>query len=242
MAARPRALDHRSMPAALAAELRARILANEFAEGAQLRQETIAGEYGVSRMPVREALRQLEAEGLVVFHSYRGAVVTRLSLEDVQEVFDLRVLIECDLLDRAVPRLQAADIAAARAHSAAFDAALAAGGERLRELGEINAELHASLYARAGRPRSLRILRTLHYQTARCVRTHVLVGGGASRAGAEHGRLVELCAEGRREEAVRCLEHHIRGAGRDLVALIGSKRGEDQTHGEARGVHKETTA
>ena len=217
---RPRPLHHRSMPAALAAELRARILANDFTEGMQLRQESIAADYGVSRMPVREALSQLAAEGLVALQSYRGAVVTRLSIDDIREVFDLRLLIECDLLARSVPHLGSGDIEAARRYDREFNQALAAGGEALHELGELNARLHAALYAPAGRNRSMQILQTLHYQTARYVRTHMLLAGGGRRAGTEHAALIELCASGRTEDAVRCLRLHIEGAGSDLVRML----------------------
>src|SRR5437660_872834 len=60
---------------------------------------------GVSRIPVREALRQLEAEGLVTFSPHRGAVVSVLSLDEIDELFQLRADIECDLLQRAIPRM-----------------------------------------------------------------------------------------------------------------------------------------
>jgi DNA-binding GntR family transcriptional regulator len=190
----------------------------------QLRQESIAADYGVSRMPVREALSQLAAEGLVALQSYRGAVVTRLSVDDIREVLDLRVLIECDLLARAVPHLMPGDIAAARRHDQAFNDALTAGGEALHDLGEINARLHAALYGPARRTRSMQILQSLHYQTARYVRSHMLLAGGGRRARAEHAALIDLCASGRADDAVRCLRHHIEGAGSDLVGMLDLER------------------
>jgi DNA-binding GntR family transcriptional regulator len=215
-----RPLARKSMPEALADDLRERVLAGELGEGRQLRQEEIAAEYGVSRMPVREALRQLEAEGLVRFHAYKGAVVTALSAEDVREVFDLRLLIEGDLLRRALPRLAEADLDAARRHARAFDEALAEGGAALRSLGELNRALHAALYAPAGRARSMAILRTLHYQAGRYVQAHVLFGGGQLSASAEHARLIELCAARDVEAAVAWLERHIRNACADLLAVV----------------------
>src|SRR3954464_3473882 len=85
--------------------LRERILRGDYPEGEPLRQDAIADELGVSRIPVREALRQLEAEGLVTFSPHRGAVVSSLSLDEIDELFDLRAQIECDLLAHAVPRM-----------------------------------------------------------------------------------------------------------------------------------------
>src|SRR5215207_2202456 len=83
--------------------LRERILRGDYPEGEPLRQDALADELGVSRIPVREALRQLEAEGLVTFNPHRGAVVSSLSLPEIAELFELRAEIECDLLRRAIP-------------------------------------------------------------------------------------------------------------------------------------------
>src|SRR5438132_13826238 len=80
--------------------LRERILRGDYPEGEPLRQDALADELGVSRIPVREALRQLEAEGLVTFSPHRGAVVSSLSLEEIDELFELRAQIECDMLRR----------------------------------------------------------------------------------------------------------------------------------------------
>src|SRR5205085_10934067 len=87
------------------ATLRERILRSEYPEGEPLRQDAIAAALGVSRIPVREALRQLEAEGLVAFSPHRGAVVSSLSPAEIDEVFTLRASLESDLVRRAVPRL-----------------------------------------------------------------------------------------------------------------------------------------
>src|SRR5438874_11719461 len=84
--------------------LRERILRGDYPEGEPLRQDALADELGVSRIPVREALRQLEAEGLVTFSPHRGAVVSSLSLDEIVELFELRAEIETDLLARAIPR------------------------------------------------------------------------------------------------------------------------------------------
>ena len=85
--------------------LRERILRGDYPEGEPLRQDALADDLGVSRIPVREALRQLEAEGLVTFSPHRGAVVSTLSLDEIDELFELRAEIECDLLCRAIPKM-----------------------------------------------------------------------------------------------------------------------------------------
>src|SRR3954465_9280734 len=107
--------------------IRERILRGPYPEGEPLRQDAIGAELGVSRIPVREALRQLEAEGLVTFNPHRGAVVSSLSLEEIEELFELRADIECELLRRAIPSTTAPDLARATDVLDEFDAALDAG-------------------------------------------------------------------------------------------------------------------
>src|SRR5215510_2814010 len=86
----------------VAAALRTALHQGRWSPGTALRQEELAAEFGVSRIPVREALNKLQAEGLVVVEPNRGAFVASLSVADVHEVFDLRVLLECDALRHAI--------------------------------------------------------------------------------------------------------------------------------------------
>jgi DNA-binding GntR family transcriptional regulator len=81
----------------------------------------------VSRIPVREALRQLEAEGLVTFNPHRGAVVSSMSLEEIMELFELRAEIECDLVRRAIPRITREQLDRATDVLDEFQSALRAG-------------------------------------------------------------------------------------------------------------------
>src|SRR5918997_1165848 len=104
-----KSLQHRTISAAVAEELRRRIVDGEFSAGFQLRQDALASEFGVSRIPVREALMQLEAEGLVKIHPHRGAIVSELSTEEVHELFELRALLEPRLLKASAKHLTEAD-------------------------------------------------------------------------------------------------------------------------------------
>src|SRR6185312_8402345 len=107
--------------------IRERILRGRYPEGEPLRQDAIGTELGVSRIPVREALRQLEAEGLVTFNPHRGAVVSVLSLKQIRELFELRAEIEGDLIRRAVPLMTPEDYARADEILDAYDVALDSG-------------------------------------------------------------------------------------------------------------------
>ena len=97
----------------VAEELRKRILTGRLREGAQIRQEAIANELGVSRIPVREALRQLEAEGMITLVSHKGAEVTRLEPSEIEELFEVRTMLETWLIENAIGPMTSEDISEA---------------------------------------------------------------------------------------------------------------------------------
>ncbi len=138
----PRPLLRQTVTGATVAELRRRILSGAVAAGEALRQDALAREFGISRIPLREAFHQLAAEGLVTLHPHRGAVVTELSAADIAELFDLRAMLEPDLIRRAVPRLTATDFE--RAETILADYAAAIGRGDLEAYGELNREYHLS--------------------------------------------------------------------------------------------------
>ncbi len=104
-------LSSRTLAGAIVERVRQEILSGEHEPGAQLRQDALAAAYGVSRIPVREALLQLEAEGLVAIEPHRGAVVTPLSPDEINDVFELRLMLEPRLIRSSIPELTAEDLA-----------------------------------------------------------------------------------------------------------------------------------
>lgn len=99
----------------MADKLRDQIIRGELPEGAQLRQDAIATQYQVSRIPVREALRQLDAEGLIAIVPNRGALVPALSPDDIEELFSIRALLEPEVLKLSIPHLLQEDFSEAEA-------------------------------------------------------------------------------------------------------------------------------
>jgi len=208
-------ISRRTVADEVASRLRARILAGLTPEGGALRQDAIAAELGVSRIPVREALAQLETEGLVRLEPHRGAFVTALSADDIDELFELRQAIEPLLLRRAVPRMTEPDLE--RAHRAAADFEAALAGAESDRWGELNWAFHEALYRPAGRPRMMRLLLEINNGTARCVRLHLGIEGAVRRAGADHRQLLDLCRARDVAGAVTLLTRHIEAAGRELM-------------------------
>ena len=218
--------------------LRERILRGAFPEGEPLRQDAIAEELGVSRIPVREALRQLEAEGLVTFHPHRGAVVTTLSLEEITELFELRADIESALLRRSIPLMATADHRRATEILDAYEVALRTG--EVAAWGDLNWRFHSALYAPAMRPFTLGIVSKLHQHSDRYLRMQLSLTHGESRARTEHRAI--LTAVKRRDtlKAPTLMRAHILEAGGALVSFLESHRGAQPS--PARSTSKGTTS
>ncbi len=210
------------MSAAAADELRRRILDGEFPAGFQLRQDALAEEFGVSRIPLREALVQLEAEGLVRIVPHRGAVVSELSIAEIEEVFELRALIEPRLLRRSAALLATSDFDKLNQIVDEYSAELRA--EHVSRWGEMNTQLHMLLYSHAGQSRSIGIVSNLLQESDRHTRLQLSLTGGMERAEREHAELVRLCAERQIDEACSLLQSHIENVATSLLTFLRSRR------------------
>lgn len=215
-------LGHRTMAVAAADELRRRILEGEFPGGYQLRQDALANDLGVSRIPIREALVQLESEGLVKIVAHRGAVVSELSVDEIEELFALRALLEPRLLRLSVPHLTAEDFAALDRILADYDAEM--DSRDASRWGELNTALHMRLYERAGQPRTASIVASLLQGTDRYTRMQLAFTDGRPRAQDDHTKLVALCREGQIDAAAALLATHIEDAGAALVGYIRQRQ------------------
>jgi DNA-binding GntR family transcriptional regulator len=130
-------------------EIRNKIISGDLPPGARLRERDLAEELGVSRVPIREALPYLEADGFITSRSHRGAIVTELTLRDVQELFEVRLGVEVYASRLAAQRVaDGADPAAVRAAMTRAERALTGGDAGL--IAESNAELHETIVALAG--------------------------------------------------------------------------------------------
>jgi DNA-binding GntR family transcriptional regulator len=215
-------LTHRTMAAATAEELRRRILAGTFPAGMQLRQDALAAELGISRIPIREALVQLEAEGLVTILPHRGAVVAALSPDEIAELFELRAQIEPILLRHSAPRLTAADYRDLHAILDEYSAELRA--QHVARWGELNTRFHMLLYRHAGRPRMLSIAESLLRSCDLHTRLQLAYTNGQERAEIEHAELVRLCEGSRIDDACTLLRAHIENVGRALGSFLATQR------------------
>jgi DNA-binding GntR family transcriptional regulator len=198
------ARNHGSAPDAVRAALRRAISMGEFAPGEQLRQDELAERFGTSRIPVREALRQLEAEGFVTILPNRGAAVSDLSVDEVVELLEIRIALECHALRLAIPAMGQVDFDEAKKILRSYDAE-----PDPEKWGAFNWTFHELLYAPCNRPRLLAMVEANYGHVSRFTRALVSRATGKERPQREHYQLLELCRDGEIEKAVRLLRDHI---------------------------------
>ena len=209
----------RSTPDLIADALREAIIQGIFAAEQSLRQDEIAKQFGVSRIPVREALRQLEAEGLVKFYNNRGAVVSSLSSMEAQEICEIRIALETMAIKFAIPNLQEVDLEKAQS---ILDAT--ATETDITRLGKLNWEFHSTLYAPAKRTRLLNMINNLHISIERYVRLQMTKINYLERSQKEHYLLLDACRNKDTSAATKLLRRHINGAAKELMIYLGKSK------------------
>jgi DNA-binding GntR family transcriptional regulator len=250
-----------TMTSSVARLLRQAILDGALPGGSVIRQEEVARKFGVSRVPIREALLKLEGEGLVETQPRKGVVVTVLSTDDFEEILEMRFALESLAIERAASRFTAA-------HSQAAMAVVEQAREILghcespdlaKELdsrwGELNWLFHRRLYEPAGRPRLLTTIENLQHLFARHLRLHIALrdpqaqppAAGALRGDTpanlewaavlnEHEQMVHACTQHDAPAAVAVLKRHISDHGTELVRRLRER----SRHAVDEGAVKET--
>ena len=176
------------------------VLAGVLEPGARLRQEDLADVFGTSRIPVREALRALEYEGLVTSEPHRGFTVTSLDADDIEEVYELRILLEGQAVRLALPLMtdddlrDLADLFAKMQGASTPDEQLAS-----RE------RFYTRLYSITGRPRLVGLIARLRQEVARALRWATI-----QHSGAIHESFYEAVKTGDADRAVAQLAGHYR--------------------------------
>src|SRR4029077_11454416 len=213
------AIPRQSLTSAVADKLREQIIRGEIPEGAQLRQDAIATQYQVSRIPVREALRQLEAEGLIAIVPNRGAIVPALSPSDIGELFSIRALLAPEVLKLSIPHLTEEDFSQADAVLRKYVSELRRQ-EHVSAWGRLNWQFLPILASGANQPRFLAIIRSGNNSGERYPRLQLYLTHGVQRANEEHHQILELCRRRDVDAACKLLREHIENAGRSLKQVL----------------------
>ena len=156
--------------------------------GYQLKQELIAQELNVSRIPVREALVQLESEGFVKIVPFKGAVVTQLTIADAIDQFEARIVLEPYLAVLALKQATEADIAKIMVTLGIYENAVLQEFSAI-ELSQLNWAFHSVILAPSHRPRTLSIVKMLHNSTQRYIRLQIDFPEARSKALRDHKKI-----------------------------------------------------
>lgn len=187
--------------------------------GTRIRQDALAAELGVSKIPVREALQRLSALGLLRFEANRGATVPKLSVAEAIENSVLRKSIEVAMLRHAIPRQTIVDLA--EAELALSDSAMG--------VTESNWAFHRALYQAAGWQRGLAMVEILHAAVAPYVLLYIESLGGAEQSQTEHLALLDECRDGNADAAIALLESHLADASAAVIEFLSATQSMDES-------------
>ena len=214
------------MKGALVENLRDEIIRGDLVPGQHLRLEEIAARFDVSTMPVREALRDLEAEGLVTTFPHRSAVVTQLSADDLQDIYDIRATLEEMATRLAVPLVTKATLTELTSLVEQMDSHL---GDVVA-LVKLNHQFHLTLYAASGRRHLCELNRILRYRTQHYLHAFIVELGRMPQAQGEHRAILEACKRGDAEQAGTIVHDHVAQVGHAIVEYV---RQRDESEGSA---------
>jgi DNA-binding GntR family transcriptional regulator len=221
MAASPR--DPVLMPtraSAVAERLREMIRSGTLPPGTHLRQAEFAERFGVSTTPVREAFVALAREGLVRQDAHRGVVVFRPTVDELNELYEIRVALEPLATELACKQLSDADLAGLERIIAQMREA------KPRRFLELNAEFHARIYAAANRPRLIEIIDGVRDPASSYTGLNVDLYDAKYRDAvlAEHGAIVAALRSGAPKRAARAMREHLEHSARHVAGLIEKSR------------------
>ncbi len=216
----------------VADELRREIATGAILPGTPLRQEEIARRFGVSQMPVREGLRKLVTERLALLQPNRGVLVAALTIAEVEELIELRVLLEARLLERSIVHLKSPDYTK-------LDRLLVQIGrtDLQRQPAEVlmlSEAFHWELYRRAGLPHFLATITSARLNLNRYAFLAWSALGTRWDRRYSHAELLDVSRSGEIARARRLLTEHIRETGRTIVDFMEQEVQGDSRNGRRR--------
>ncbi|MFN8162549.1 MAG: GntR family transcriptional regulator [Solirubrobacterales bacterium] len=187
-------------------ELRSAIVRRELPPGMPVRADAVAGRMGVSRIPVREALRVLEAEGLVTSRPHKGVIVAEMNAADLHEIYLLRGLLETEAARRAVPVLSGSVLAELDQLVAGMDEAIE--DSDIRQMSDLNRKFHFTIYGENNLRQLLRIITMLWNQSDSYRSIYLANDEFCRQAQQEHRVIVDACHGREPERVIALLDEH----------------------------------
>ncbi|RDL46101.1 GntR family transcriptional regulator [Marinomonas piezotolerans] len=198
--------------------LKADILSGELERGRPLRQQELSRRYNISRIPVRDAIAALRGQGWLVAHGKAGAMVPELDWVEAEDLYQMRSMLECQLLKYAMPNITHEQIGRARD----VNNRLGCNDLDLIERGRLNWQLHAVLYDAAQRPLLFKTVAAINEQVRRYMGFQYVPLDYQHVSQTEHEQLFRYLEQKKPLEAIELLRNHIEEAGILLVKYLKS--------------------
>jgi len=217
----PSAGGHRTLAERAFSALHEGIVSGQLAPGQRLRIDQLAGALDMSHLPIREAIRQLENQGLVQHTPHVGARVTELSLDDLRQLYDARLLIEPEVIRRSATEFNDADAAVARELLDRYTL----GSERLEPaaLWQAHTDFHFALYTACRSSWFMRLVTPL-WESSQRYRLSIPTLSAAQRnaeAALEHEELLTACVTHDPERAAVVLHDHLVKTANLIIGEMG---------------------
>jgi DNA-binding GntR family transcriptional regulator len=193
--------------------IREQIITGRLAEDKPIRQDALAAQLGVSKIPLREALARLEQEGLLTSQANRGWLVRRMSVAEAEEIFELRLGLEPAATGYAARMATEEDRTAA---IAAFEALDSAAHDNLPDVATLNRAFHIALVRPGGRKLTVQLIERLAVLGERYVVAHLQPAGREDRAHIEHRDVLDAWLARDEEASTSLVARHIQGTLDDL--------------------------
>lgn len=187
-------------------EMRQLIATGKLEPGQQVVQDALATQLGVSRVPLREALKVLEGEGQVVYHPHRGYFVADLSVADLVEVYRIRALLEAEALSVGIPLMTSDDLELIEELMHEVKRACASGD--VAAVTHANRRFHFAMYEASNMPRLVRMIRTLWDATDAYRSVYMANATNLDHMNSEHEAMVQTLRAGDIEKFISLQEAH----------------------------------
>lgn len=199
--------------------LRDEIISGRIQPGERIRQENVAGIFNVSRIPVREALKRLEAQGLVQNKRHKGCIVVPISPRDLEEIYEIRATLEPLVIEKSIEHMTSETLEEARKLCDEFSSESDSS-----RWGERNRSFHQTLYRDADRPFHLKVIDEAIDRVDACLRAQLLLTNGMGRAEEEHVGILQACIDRDGKLAAQRTRDHIMGSYHALVDYFKHQR------------------
>lgn len=209
-------IEHRTLDSLVVEELRERIVNGVLAAGSKIDQQALAEELGVSRMPIREALRRLAAEGFVELLSHRGALVVQLSHDEIIEIYEIRAVLQGLASRLAVPNYTHEDVAEIGRLLDAMDAET----EDVQRWIELNKAFHDRIEAPSNARHVLQLIERLTQQCAPYLQISIHYLHAQKSPQALHHDIYNAVVAGDPAGAEEAVRAHLSEWGREVAAFV----------------------